>query len=90
MDDESNSCKSVTVTARGSDAIDPLVYVASEDATTCKDEFLIIVVMLVIGSDDVPIIDGDVRGSDELSGSDEDGEITVAKININTVTINIG
>ena len=67
MDDESNSCKSVTVTTRESDAIDPLVYVASEDATTCKDEFLITVVMLVIGSDDVPIIDGDVRGSDELS-----------------------
>ena len=89
MDDESNSCKLVTVTARESDAIDPLVYIASEDATTCKDEFLT-VVMLVIGSDDVPIIDGDVRGSDELSGSDEDGEITVAKINISTVTINIG
>ena len=58
---------SVTITARESDAIDPLVYIASEDATTCKDEFLITAVMLVIGSDDVPIIDGDVRGSDELS-----------------------
>ena len=39
----------------------------SEDATTCKDEFLTVVI-LVIGSDDVPLIDGDIRGSDELSG----------------------
>ena len=48
------------------------------------------VVMLVIGSDDVLIIDEDVRGSDELcdAGSDEDGEITVCQKLILIVTIN--